>query len=174
MKENIDNQLKLIKDSAVNVQYTYIAHWEIVNRYKKRYLYIKIIQIILTALASGGFLTSIIANISWLSWMGALTSVVSLGFNLYMLNFNLPEFINQHTNAANELWKIREKYKALIVDYHESSAESVRKIRDDLIEEIDRINKAYPGTDDKSFKKAQKRIGDYKFEDGEADAILHL
>lgn len=39
---------------------------------------------------------------------------------------------------------------------------------------ISRINKEYPGTDEKSFTKAQADIGNYEFADGEAAKILHI
>ncbi|MBR1374360.1 hypothetical protein IJ556_07940 [bacterium] len=32
----------------------------------------------------------------------------------------------------------------------------------------------YPGTDEVSFRKAQKDIGKYIFEDGEAEKVLHM
>ena len=38
---------------------------------------------------------------------------------------------------------------------------------------LDWINKAYPGTDRKSFADAKKDILKYKFEDGEAERILN-
>ena len=88
-------------EAAGNVQYTFIAHWNIVNRLKEQYWIIKIAQIVLTALAAGGFLTSLISGIPQLSWLGGLTSAIALGINLYMLNFNLPDNIKQHTDAAN-------------------------------------------------------------------------
>lgn len=80
--------LRQISDAAGNVLYTYDAHWNIVNRLKKQQTVIKIIQICLTAVSTGGFLTSIIAGIPWLSWVGGFTSATALGLNLYSLNFN--------------------------------------------------------------------------------------
>ena len=171
------NKTKLkrqITDAAGNVQYTFIAHWEIVNRLKRYYRFLKIIQIALTAVSTGGFLATILSGIPQLSWIGGMTSAIVLGINLYMLNFNLPEKIKQHTDAANELWEVREKYKSLLVDYETIDEAEVRTSRDSLIMEVSRINKEYPGTDEKSFKKAQANIGNYEFIDGEASKVLHI
>lgn len=171
----INTKLKeQITDAAGNVQYTFIAHWNIVNRLKNQYKGIKIVQIVLTALSTGGFLTSLISGILWLSWIGGLTSAVALGINLYMLNFNLPEKIKQHTDAANELWEVRERYKSLLVDYETIDEAEVRSRRDALIMVVSRINKDYPGTDEKGFAKAQADIGNYEFTDGEAAKVLHI
>ena len=168
-KEKIRNQ---ITDAAGNILYTYSAHWIIVNRLKKRYKGIKIIQIILTALSTGGFLASLIAGIPWLSWLGGFTSALALGLNLYMLNFNVSDDIKKHTDAANELWDVREAYKSLLVDFDALTDEEIRSKRDTLIAEISRINKAYPGTDEKSFAKVQKEIRKYAFEDGESERLV--
>lgn len=175
MKENTNKKLyQQIVDAAGNVLYTYDAHWNIVNRLRKRQSCIKIIQIVLTALSTGGFLASIIAGIPWLSWVGGLTSAVALGLNLYSLNFNLPADIKAHTDAANELWDVRESYKALITDFEDLTNEEIRVKRDSITQSVSRINKMYPGTDDKAFAEAQKRLPNYMFKDGESAKLLHI
>ncbi len=174
MDENKAILKNQITDSAGNVQYTFIAHWNIVNRLKKQYKNIKCVQIVLTALSTGGFLASILAGIAKLNWIGGLTSAVALCINLYMLNFNLPDEIKRHTDAANELWEVREKYKSLLVDFDAIDESEVRNRRDSLMMVVSRINKEYPGTDEKSFTKAQADIGNYKFTDGEAAKVLHI
>lgn len=170
-KEKLRQQ---ITDSAGNIPYTFSAHWNIVNSLKKRYTIIKVIQIVLTALSTCGFLTSIIAGIPCLSWVGGFTSAVALAFNLYMLNFNLPDNIKSHTDAANELWDVREAYKSLLIDLDDLELNEIRNKRDTLNERVSQINKKYPGTDDKSFKQAQADIGKYQFKDGEAARLLHV
>lgn len=168
-REKLRNQ---ITDAAGNVLYTYSAQWIIVNRLKKQYRYIKITQIVLTALSTGGFLTALIAGISWLSWIGGLTSAIALGLNLYMLNFNVDDDIKKHTDAANELWDVREAYKSLLVDFDTLADDELRGKRDELVADVSKINKKYPGTDEKSFSQAQKEIGKYIFDEGEAEKLL--
>ncbi|WP_033169112.1 SLATT domain-containing protein [Selenomonas sp. ND2010] len=173
--ENKSEKLKdQIIEAAGNVQYTFIAHWNIVNRLKEYYWYIKIAQIVLTAVAAGGFLTSLVSGIPQLSWVGGLTSAIALGINLYMLNFNLPDNIKQHIDAANALWEVRERYKSLIVDFDDIDILEARNRRDKLIQIVSEINKKYPGTDEKSFKRAQADIGKYEFNDGEAEVVLNI
>lgn len=166
--------IKQLTESAANVLYTYSAHWIIVNGLKKQFKVIKIVQIVLTAISTGGFLASLIAGKPWISWIGGLTSAIALGLNLYMLNFNVQEEIKKHTDAANELWDIREAYKSLLVDFDALSISTIRDKRDKLIETIGSINKTYPGTDKKSFSKAQKEIGKYTFDEGEAEQLINI
>ncbi len=169
-REKLRNQ---IADATGNILYTFSAHWNIANRLKKQYKGIKILQIILTALSTGGFLASLIAGIPWLSWIGGLTSAIALGLNLYMLNFNVQEDIKKHIDAANELWDIREAYKSLLVDFDGLSDEAIQHKRDELTAAVGKVNKAYPGTDEKSFAKAQAEIGKYIFNEGEAEQLLN-
>lgn len=173
MMENKEKLRNQITEAAGNIMYTFSAHWNIVNRLKKRYQVIKITQIVLMAMSTTGFLASVISGVPWLSWIGGLTSAIALGLNLYMLNFNVTEEIKKHTDAANELWDIREAYKSLLVDFDALTEDDIRKRRDKLIEAVGKVNKTYPGTDEKSFTKAQKEIGKYTFDDGEAEKLMN-
>lgn len=163
-----------IEDCAGNVQYTFSAHWIMVNRYKMINTFIKMASIVLTAFATGGFLTSVLAVKPFLSWMGGLSSAIALALNLYTYYFDLPGLIDKHTNAANELWVVREGYKSLLVDFDELDIEIIREKRDYYSTLVDSINKNYPGTDERSFKKAQKDKDKYKFNDNEVKELLHL
>ena len=166
--------LNQVADAAGNVLYTYVAHWSIVNRLRSRQTGIKVTQIVLTALSTGGFLASAIADIPWLNWVGGFTSATALGLNLYSLNFNLPFEIKNHTDAANDLWEVREAYKAILTDHEEMTNEEIRLKRDELTQAVSRINKKYPGTDKKSFADARKSIGNYKFKVGESAKDLNM
>lgn len=173
--ENTKKKLmRQISDAAGNVLYTYEAHWAIVNRLKTRQAFLKIIQICLTALSTGGFLASVIAGIPELSWLGGFTSAIALSLNLYSLNFNLPTDIKSHSDAANDLWDVREAYKSLLCDFEELSNEEIRTKRDQITQKVSQINKKYPGTDNEAFSKAQKNIKNYMFEEGESARVLNI
>ena len=159
-------------EAASNVIYTYNAHWNIVNRLKKQNKTIKVVQIILTALSTSGFLGAILSGISQLSWVGGLTSAIALGLNLYTLNFNIEDDICKHTDAANALWEVREAYKAAITDIELLSIEEARSRRDEMTKIVSHINKSYPGTDEKSFSKAQKEMDKYQYKPGEEESLL--
>lgn len=161
-------------DAAGNVLYTYNAHWVIVNRLRTRQAVFKITQICLTALSTGGFLTSVIAGIPELSWLGGFTSAIALGLNLYSLNFNLPTDIKSHTDAANDLWEVREAYKSLLCDFEELSNDEIRIKRDQITQKVSQINKKYPGTDNEAFTKAQENIKNYMFDEGESARVLNI
>ena len=171
MKTTVKNQ---IAESAANVQYTFIAHWNMVDRFEKKHKLIKILQIVLTAISTGGFLALLLEIAPSLSWLGALCAALSLALNLYTYRFNLQDDINKHTQAANELWEIREKYKFILSDFENLDENEIRQKRDMLMEAVSHINKSFPGTDKKSFIYAQKHFSDYKYEKGEAGRAINL
>ena len=163
-----------ITDAAGNVVYTYAAHWNMVNSLKEKQEVIKKFQIGLTAFSTVGFLTSLLSGVACLSWLGGLFSAIALALNLYVYEFDLSGDIQKHVDAANELWDVREAYKSLLIDFESLSDDEIRSRRDKLTAVVSRINKTYPGTDEESFRKAQKDIGKYIFEDGEAEKLLHM
>ena len=170
-KENLRN---LIKESTANIYYTYSAHWHIVSHLKCYQFLIKLTQIVLTAVTTVGLIKTLSTEIYWLTWLNIFCSAVSLSLNLYVLNFNLPDNIKAHTDAANELWKVRELYRALLVDFDDMSPEDIRERRNQLTESVSLINKKYPGTDNKSFKQAQSDMSKYTYSKGEIAKLLHI
>lgn len=109
-----------------------------------------------------------------MSWVGGFTSAIALGLNLYSLNFNLPTDIKSHTDAANDLWEVREAYKSLICDFEELSNDEIRIKRDLITQKVSQINKKYPGTDNYAFTKAQENIKNYMFDEGESARVLNI
>lgn len=158
MSKNRDALKKRLEESFGKVIYTYTAHWKIVDRLQKRATRIKIAQIFLTAISSAGVLAAVISHIPALSWIGGAAAAISLGLNLYSLNFNLENSIRAHTSAANELWDVREAYLALITDFDDLQDDEIRTKRDQITAQVSRINKQYPGTDKKSYAAAQRAI----------------
>lgn len=98
-----------------------------------------------------------------------------MGITLYTKDFNLDSEAKKHKDAADALWRVREEYKSLITDFDVLSNEEIRSKRDMLIQMVAGVNEKYPGTDDKSFKEAQKELKDEErqtFHPGEAEKFL--
>lgn len=178
--ENIEYKKKLksqIKDAYGKVLYTYTAHHKLAARLERQIKMLKIIQITLTAMSTVGFLATIITNQVLLSWLGGVTAVFSLGLNLYTKEFNYQKEINEHKNAANELWDVRESYVSLLTDFEVMQEEEIRHQRTHLQNAVSKINKQYPGTDKKSYRGAQialKKEEEQTFNEGEVDKLLPI
>ena len=103
-----------IKDAYGKVIYTYTAHHKLADRLEKENKYVKNAQIILTAVSSCGFFASIITNKVILTWASGIAAALSLCLNLYAKEYNIQNEVNQHRNAANALWNVRESYVSLL------------------------------------------------------------
>ena len=162
-------------DAHGRIEYTYTQHHIIANRLLKKYRFLKIAEIVLTAVSTVGFLATVIRNQAVLAWIDGFGSVVTLGITLYTKDFNLESEAKKHKDAADALWRVRERYKSLIADFGALTDEEIRNKRDALIEVVSDINEKYPGTDDKSFKKARKDLKEDEkqtFNPGEAEKFL--
>ena len=169
-------QLKAqIKSAYGKVVYTYTAHHKLANRLKAQIKWVKITQIALTATSTVGFLATVISNQTVLSCLGGITAAVSLGLNLYVKEFDYQKDILDHEAAANDLWNVREEYVSLLTDFEIMEDDAIRCRRDDLQRRVSQINRQYPGTDKKSYRKAQKALQkeeEQTFKDGEVDELL--
>lgn len=102
------------------------------------------------------------------------TCVQNHGIN-YKKEYKIQDEINQHRNAANALWDIRESYISLLTDYDILENDDIRHQRDVLCKKVSEVNNNYPATDSKSYRAAQKALKkdeEQTFKEGEIDSIL--
>lgn len=177
MEKNRELLLSQIVELHGKVVYTYTTHHKIQNRLESRNKRVKVIQIILTAVSTVGFLATVITNQYLLAWIGGMTSSLSLGLNLYMKDSNLNDQIQKHKDAADALWDVREAYSSLITDFYDLSLNDIRLKRDEIQHIWSEVNRKYPGTDKKGYKEAQKSLKDEEeqtFNEGEAEKLLPI
>lgn len=147
-----------IKEAYGRVVYTYTTHLKIMNYLTKKNRIIKYIQIILSAISTGGFIGALITDEVILTCVGGLFSTALLALNLFFKDFNLFDEIKQHRIASDNLWMVREDYISLLTDFNVLSEIEIMNRRDDLQKRIFEIYKVSPKTDSKSYSKAQKAL----------------
>lgn len=89
--------------------------------------------------------------------------------------YKIQDEINQHRNAANALWYIRESYVSLLTDYEILENDDIRHQRDVLCKKVSEVNNNYPATDNKSYRAAQqalKKDEEQTFKENEVDSLL--
>lgn len=166
---------KQLIDAHGKVQYTYTAHHKIENRITIIDKIVRILQIVLTAVSTCGFLATIITNQIVLSWIGGITAALSLAINLYSKDFKFQTDARAHKDAADELWDIREDYVSLITDFDSMPLDEIKSKRDFLKATVSKINKKYPGTDRCGYMRARKGLKEEEeqtFNEGEAEMLL--
>ena len=106
-----------IREVYGKVVYTYTTHIEMLNLLLAQNRWNKNIQIVMTAISTGGFLGDLIANIPCLQWPAGIAATISLALNLYFRDQNLEELIARHRGTINDLWYLREQYLSLLTDF---------------------------------------------------------
>jgi hypothetical protein len=138
---------------------------------------IKLWQLVLSALATGGFISAFLGSGNIGSSLGVLVSTALLVLNAYTKNYDLGELAQKHKQAANDIWLLREKYLSLLTNLAmgDIPLATLREERDKLLLELHSIYAGSPSTSYKAYRKAQhalQRSEDMTFSDQEIDAFL--
>lgn len=94
--------------------------------------------------------------------------------NFSVTKFNSPEG-NIRFRRTSHVWLVREKYQSLIIDFDGLETPQIQTVRTEIMNSVDLINRKYPGTDPRSYRKAQKALKEDEeqyFAPGEADRLL--
>lgn len=164
-----------LREAYEKIVYTYTCHNKKATRLLKLNDNIKVWQIVLSALSTGGFITTIIFNDTLVKIIGAVISFLLVIVNSYTKNFNLVGEANEHIKTANLLWKIREEYISLLIDFEILSVEEIMVKRDELQNRTFEVYSSSLSTDKKSYKEAQKSLKteeEQTFSEKEIDVML--
>lgn len=164
-----------LREAYGKIVYTYTCHNKKATRLLKLNDNIKVWQIVLSALSTGGFITTIIFNDTLVKIIGAVISFLLVIVNSYTKNFNLVGEANEHIKTANLLWKIREEYISLLIDFEILSVEEIMVKRDELQNRTFEVYSSSLSTDKKSYKEAQKSLKteeEKTFSEKEIDVML--
>lgn len=166
-----------LRECYGRVVYSHKTHEKCSDILLSRLSNIKLWQIILSALTTGGFISTFFGAGEIGTGIGVVVSTALLVLNAYTKNYDLGELAQKHKHAANEMWIIREKYLSLLTDLSmgEKPIEQLQSERDRLLENLHSVYTGSPSTTFQAYKKAQdalKTKEDMTFSDEEIDAFL--
>lgn len=166
-----------LRECFGRVVYSHKTHEKCADILLSRLTQIKLWQIILSAVTTGGFIAAAFGAGKIGALIGILVSTVLLALNAYTKNYDLGELSQKHRQAGADLWIIREKYLSLVTDLRmgEKPIEALQTERDDLLEELHRVYSGAPSTTYQAYKKAQEalqKFEDMTFSDEEINAFL--
>jgi hypothetical protein len=139
---------------------------------------LKLILIIISAVVTTSLLIKLFGDKQeWALMLGVILSTLLFGLNTYMKDFDLGEIAQKHTNAANDLWDIRETYLSLLTDIRadQLSINQIINQRDELQKRLSSVYSGSPRTNYKAYKEASKALKvneELTFSDQEIDAFL--
>ena len=167
----------VLREAFGRVVYTHKAHEKEADILLARLSKIKLGQILLPVVSTGGFITVFFGTGWWGSAVGGLCSAALLALNLYTRDYDLGRQAQEHRDSATRIWSIREKHLSLIADLAigNKSLLDIQRKRDVLEDELSKVYSESPSTSEGAYKKAQKAL---KFEEEmtfsitEVDAFL--
>ena len=139
---------------------------------------IKLAQIVLSALTTGGAVGVIFERESiFFPFATAALAISLLILNSYVKDIDPGQAAQKHREAASDIWNIREAYLSLLADIRDPSIPmaDMRKRRDELQSQLHKIYRIAPNTNSKAYGKAQdalKNQEDLTFTDEEIDVFL--
>lgn len=181
-----DNEKTLegqLRECYGRVVYSHKTHEKCADILFDRHKKIKLGQIILSALVTGGLLTTLFDFNSLSNYKNCVTfvavvlSTALLVLNSYTKDYDLGEIAQKHRQAGADLWIIREKYLSLLTDLRMgiSSLNAIRSLRDKLADDLYSVYTGVPSTNYNAYVKAQialQKFEDMTFSDNEVDAFL--
>ncbi len=181
---NTENVLEgQLRECYGRVVYSHKTHEKCADILLKRHKQIKFWQIVLSAIVTGGLISTLFdfSALAEFKKSGTLVAVVLstilLVLNSYTKDYDLGEIAQKHRQAGADLWIIRERYLSLLTDLRMAAIpiEDVRSKRDQLAEDLHAVYSGAPSTNYKAYaaaQKALKQLEDMTFSDEEIDAFL--
>jgi hypothetical protein len=166
-----------LRENYGRVVYSHKTHEKCADILLSRLSKIKVLQIVLSAVTTAGFLSVIFDKTYIGVIIGGIVSVTLLTINAYTKDHDLGSLAQKHKQSANDLWLIREKYMSLLVDVAmgERPLEMLQSERDKLVEQLHEIYGGAPATTYQAYQRAQQALKQYEdmtFSDEEIDAFL--
>lgn len=162
------------------VVYSTKTHEKCADLCMGRLQWVKIAQIILSAITTGGLITALLGDpkvTQVATVVSTLFSTVLLVLTAYMKDVDPGQQAEKHKKTASELWDIRESYLSMLTDLHDGSLDiaATRKKRDELQTRLASIYATAPRTNAKAYGIASdglKAQEEMTFSDEEIDKFL--
>lgn len=166
-----------IRECYGRVVYSHKTHEKCADILLSRLGHIKLGQIVLSALTTGGILSTFFGSGNIGVGIAVVLSTILLVLNAYTKDYDMGEIAQKHKQAASDLWIIREKFLSLLTDIGvgDLSFDRIREHRDTLTKELHAAYAGSPSTNYQGYKKAQEalqKLEDMTFSNAEIDAFL--
>jgi hypothetical protein len=158
--------------------YTHKTHEKMAERSAANLWWMKWIQIILSALTTGGAMGVLFSKQSiFFAYATAALSISMLILNSYAKDLDPGQQAQKHRETASDIWNVREAYLSLLADIRDAALAmaNLRERRDELQVQLYKIYRAAPHTNTKAYGLAQdalKNNEELTFSDAEIDAFL--
>ncbi|ACV21357.1 Uncharacterised protein [Slackia heliotrinireducens] len=171
-REALKNQ---IRDEYGRLTYTYTCHNKDAAFYAIGEKAISWLQLVLSVVSTCSVMSLLVSDGKVQLWIAVVASAVLALISAFDKEKNFTAKANSHTEAANQIWLIREKYISLITDFDILTDQDVRQARDALLLETSGVYSSTPKTTPRAYRAtrvALKNDEEQFFTDDELDKLL--
>lgn len=169
-----------LRECFGRVVYSHKAHEKTADILTTRHRRIKLAQIVLSAIVTGGAIAVLLGPSDKSRAAALLATVVStllLALNTYTKDIDLGQAAEKHKETAAQLWSVRESYLSVLADIRAGavSLSDVQSRRDALQTRLETVYSAAPRTLDAAYAKAGialQQNEELTFKEGEIDKFL--
>lgn len=166
-----------LRECYGRVVYSHKTHEKCADILLERQERIKFWQIVISAVVTGGIVSTFFGTKEIGATISAMLSASLLALNAHTKDYDLGEIAQKHRQAGSDLWIIREKYLSLLTDIRvgDVALELIRSRRDALQDELHAVYVGALSTNLEAYSRAQealKKLEDMTFPDEEIGAFL--
>jgi hypothetical protein len=166
-----------LRECFGRVVYSHKTHEKCADIYHSRLGRIKLVQIGLSAVTTGGLVALFSADSLATKISATICSAILFGLNAYMKQHDLGELSAKHASAASKLWDLRESYLSLLTDFKAGviNLKEATQQRDKLQRALLAVYQAAPRTLDDAYRLSKQALQineELTFNDGEIDSFL--
>jgi len=166
-----------LRECFGRVAYSHKTHEKCADIFHSRLGILKLIQILLAAVTTGGLIVTLFGEGNLSTVLAAISATLLLAINTYTKEHDLGELSAKYSNTAGDLWDIRESYLSLLTDLRcaDCDLNMIRNKRDELQGTLKNVYQAAPRTISKGYKFAQSALKvdeELTFSDEEIDNML--
>ena len=168
-----------LRENYGKIVYSHKTQEKCADILQKKNNILKSIQIILSAIITTGLLIRIFKGQDWALIISTILSAIQFGLITFLKDSVLGETIQKHSNAALELWNIRENYLSLLTDIKSRSISitGIQNKRDEWQLQLLKIYAGSPRTFSKAYQAARKALQiseELTFIDSEINLLLPI
>ncbi|RKH53317.1 SLATT domain-containing protein [Corallococcus aberystwythensis] len=152
--------LDVVRDEFGRAAYSHKTHQKMIDGLNRSALLDKRLAALLTAATAGNTIGVLVTEARWAEVSAVILSAVALMLTIYGASRNRERLADQHRQAANGLWLLREKYIHLIGDLRAGviAEDEGRRLRDELTHQASQIYASAPDTNSNAYEAAQKAL----------------
>lgn len=155
-KDGIKSQLE---DAYGKMVYSYTTHNKEVHLLKRKINLFKILNIVLSAVATCGLISVIFEwNTRIIAILTAIITTTTLVISTYLKSSNIEESIIKNKQTADKLWKIKQDFESVFTDFETKTEEQLQEDRNRLFSRLEDVYTNSPITDGKAYKMAQNAL----------------